>query len=85
VIVFALAKTAVESRRRFTAASSHPRACTYYQMGERFRTPKDARALEAFRAGVDCFQRFSRLTDCPRIDIVEIPYENASLPAYFVQ
>ena len=27
------------------AASFHLRACHYYQMGERFRTPKDARAL----------------------------------------
>src|ERR1700683_3487419 len=32
------------ARPPLTAASFHLRACHYYQMGERFRTPKDARA-----------------------------------------
>ena len=39
------------------------RACNYYQMAERFRTPKDERALDAYRTGVDCFHRFAALTD----------------------
>jgi len=82
--VRALAESADQAGRRFTASSAYLRACTYYQMAERFRTPKDASALESFRAGVDCFHRFARLTDRPRIEVVEIPYEAASLPAYFV-
>jgi hypothetical protein len=53
-------------------------------MAERFRTPKDKAALEAYREGVNCFQRFARLTERPRIEVVEVPYEGASLPAYFV-
>jgi len=82
--VRALARTAEREGRRLTAAGAFLRACNYYQMGERFRTPKDARALEAYRQGVECFHAFARLTDRPRIEIVEIPYEGASLPGYLV-
>src|SRR4029450_6556314 len=59
------------------------RACHYYQMGERFRTPKDKKALDAYRIAVDCFHRFVELTDV-KIEIVEVPYEGKSLPGYFV-
>ena len=45
-----------------SASSFYLRACNYYQMGERFRTPKDARALDAYRAAVDCFHRFIALS-----------------------
>ncbi len=68
---------------RVSAASFHLRACQYYQMGERFRTPKDAKALDAFRTGVDCFHRFVSSTDL-RIEIVDVPFEGGSLPGYFV-
>ena len=81
----------VRTRGEAYEASGHPvsaaafylRACHYYQMGERFRTPKDSRALEAYRTGVDCFHRFAKLSDYG-IEIVEIPFEGASLPGYFV-
>lgn len=71
--------------RKLSAASHHLRACCYYQMGERFRTPKDKKGLAVYRKSLDCFRRFARQTDRPRIEIVEIPYEGGqSLPAYFV-
>jgi Prolyl oligopeptidase family len=82
--VRALALTAERERRRFTAAGAYLRACNYYQMAERFRTPKDGRALEAYRTGVECFQRFARLTDRPRIEVVEVPFADGTLPGYFV-
>lgn len=83
--VRALADTAERAGRRLTASGASLRACSYYQMAERFRTPKDKQALDAYREGVECFQRFARLTDRPRIEVVEVPYENgASLPGYFV-
>ena len=66
-----------------SAAAFHLRACHYYQMGERFRTPKDKKALDAYRIAVDCFHRFVELTDV-KIEIVEVPFEGASLPGYFV-
>src|SRR5262249_5295989 len=66
-----------------SAAAFYLRACHYYQMGERFRTPKDKAALDAYRTAVDCFHRFAALTDV-KIDIVEVPFEGKSLPGYFV-
>src|SRR5215510_7148617 len=66
-----------------SAAPFYLRACHYYQMGERFRTPKDGLALAAYCTGVDCFHQFVALTDT-RIEIVEVPFEGASLPGYFV-
>jgi dienelactone hydrolase len=68
---------------RHAAAHAYLRACNYYQMGERFRTPKDQPALDAFRSGVDCFHRHAALTDI-RIEIVEVPFADGSLPGYFV-
>ena len=53
-------------------------------MAERFRTPKDAAALAAFRTSIECFHRYVALSDV-NIEIVEVPYESASLPAYFVR
>ena len=66
-----------------SAASFYLRACNYYQMGERFRTPKDAKALDAFRTSINCFHKFAGLTDM-KIEIVEVPFEGGSLPGYFV-
>lgn len=68
---------------RHAAAHAYLRACNYYQMGERFRTPKDQPALDAFRAGVECFHRHAALTDI-KIEIVEVPFADGSLPGYFV-
>ncbi len=82
--VRARAEEAERTDYRLTAAAAYLRACSYYQMGERFRTRKDDRALSAYRAGVDCFQRFAALTDRPRIEAVEVPFENTSLPGYLV-
>jgi hypothetical protein len=42
--VRAVARAAEERDRRFTASAAYLRACNYYQMAERFRTPKDRRA-----------------------------------------
>jgi dienelactone hydrolase len=66
-----------------SAASFYLRACHYYQMGERFRTPKDARALDAYRTAVDCFHRFVALSGS-KIEIVDVPFEGGKLPGYFV-
>ncbi|MBI3915431.1 MAG: alpha/beta hydrolase [Betaproteobacteria bacterium] len=66
-----------------SAAPFFLRACKYYQMGERFRTPKDEKALDAYRTSVECFHGFVGLTDA-KIEIVEVPFEGGSLPGYFV-
>ncbi len=81
--VQAHAKRFDASGHRHAAAPAYLRACKYYQMGERFRTPKDEKALEAYRISVECFHRFAALTDV-EIEIVEVPYESGTLPGYFV-
>ena len=68
---------------RHSAAPFFLRACKYYQMGERFRTPKDEKALDAYRTSVECFHRFVAATDV-RIEVVEVPFPDGSLPGYFV-
>ena len=68
---------------RFSAAAAYLRACHYYQMAERFRTPKDEKALAAFKTGVDCFHKHAALTDV-KIEIVEVLMGEESLPGYFV-
>jgi pimeloyl-ACP methyl ester carboxylesterase len=68
-----------------SASASYLRAASYFQIGERFRLPKDDRAHAVYRSSVDCFHRFAELTERPRIEPVEVPYEGAHLPAYFVQ
>jgi len=76
---------ASESRgRRLTAAAEHLRATAYLQIGERFRTPKDAAALDCYRESLDSFRRFAELTDRPRLERVEVPFEGGALPAYLV-
>ncbi|MFC1491087.1 alpha/beta hydrolase family protein [Nitrospinota bacterium] len=81
----ALGMAAERKKNNLSAAEFHKRACMYYQLGERFRTPKDKKALGAYRKSLDCFARFARLTDRARIDRVEIPFEKGKkLPAYLV-
>ena len=65
------------------AAPFYLRACHYYQMGERFRTPKDRRALDAYRTAVECFHQFVALSGT-KIEIVDVPFEGNKLPGYFV-
>jgi len=82
--VRALGESAEAGGHRYSAASFYLRACCYYQWAERFRTPKDDAALDAYRTSIACFHKFIALTDRPRIEIVEVPYEGGSLPGYLV-
>ena len=66
------------------SAAMYLRASNYYQMAERFRTPKDEKAINSFKKGVDCFHKFIQI-GTEDIENVEIPYEGKSLPGYFVR
>ncbi|MHB1987787.1 MAG: alpha/beta hydrolase family protein [Acidimicrobiales bacterium] len=70
----------------FSAASAYLRACTYYQVGERFRLPKDKAALDAYSASLECFRRFAAFESRHGLVIerVEVAYEETSLPGYLV-
>ena len=82
--VHAFARSREAAVHRISAASAYRRACVLYQMAERFRTPKDAKALQAYATSVDCFRHFAELTTDVRIEPVEVPYESGTLPGYFV-
>jgi alpha-beta hydrolase superfamily lysophospholipase len=71
------------SQHPVSAASFYLRASHYYQMGERFRTPKDEQALATYQRSIDCFHKFVEQTDL-KIEIVEVPFEGKSMPGYFV-
>ena len=71
------------SNHPVSAAPFYLRACHYYQMGERFRTPKDEQALATYQRSIDCFHKFVEQTDL-EIEIVEVPFEGKSMPGYFV-
>ena len=80
-----LGMTEERKGNRLSAAAHYKRACLYYQIGDRFRQPKDKKALDAFRTSVDCFRRYLRLTDRPRTERVTIATRDGEkLPAYFV-
>jgi dienelactone hydrolase len=80
----ARAEAAEAKGHPLTAASTYLRACSHYQHADHFRQPKDDHAMTVFRQSLNCFRKFTTLTDRPRIDAVEIPYENNALPAYFI-
>ena len=71
-------------RHRRSAAAYLRRAANYYHVGERFLQPKTAASDAAYKRGVDCFREAAALVDFPRIEHVEVPYGDASLPAIMV-
>jgi alpha-beta hydrolase superfamily lysophospholipase len=78
------ARSHLAAGHSLTAAATAVRACTYYQVGERFAV-KDNAAAEAFAASLEAFATFVQHTDRPTIERQEVPYEKGnSLPAYFV-
>jgi dienelactone hydrolase len=78
------ARAAEEAGHPLTASSTYLRSCFYYQIADHFRQPKDEAALSAYKVSVECFKKFAALTDRPRIETVELPFEDGSFPAYFV-
>jgi dienelactone hydrolase len=80
-----LALSEERKKHNLSAAYHHKRAAMYYQIGERFHTPKNKKSNAAYRLALDSFMRFTRLTDRPKIERVEVPFEKGvKLPGYFV-
>lgn len=83
--VESLGVAAQEEGHDLTASSCYFRATNYYQTAERFRQPKDHDAFQTYRRSVECFHKALELRDWPSVEIVEVPFENKSLPAYLVK
>src|SRR6516165_2597321 len=83
---------AVEARGRaaekdghaHTAAACLQRATRYYQTGERFLQPKSQAGFDVYAKSVKAFRDAASLLRRPRIEYVEVPYEDTALPALLV-
>jgi dienelactone hydrolase len=69
---------------KLTAASALMRAAHYYQTGERFLQPKSERGMAIYRKSVALFRDAVGMIRRPRVEPVEIPYGDTSLPALLV-
>ena len=69
---------------KISARDSFLRAATYYCTSEFFLhgNPRDPRITSAYQKSVECYKVSAKLFD-PPIELVEIPYENTTLPGYF--
>lgn len=69
-----------------SAREAYLRAATYYQTSyfPLFGKPVDPRLVQAFDTETATFQKAAALFD-PPIEVVEIPFEETTLPAYFVK
>jgi pimeloyl-ACP methyl ester carboxylesterase len=69
-----------------SAREAYVRAATYYQVSYMplFGKPVDPRLVEAFDKEVAAFHKAAALLD-PPVEVLEIPFEGTTLPAYFVK
>jgi dienelactone hydrolase len=79
-----LGAEAFDRRRRRTAGNCFYRATQYYQWSEAFLPGDDPRKAIAYRRHLDCFRQAVELGDRD-VEIVDVPYEEGPLPAYFVR
>jgi dienelactone hydrolase len=77
-------RDALRAGHKLTAASCFLRAARYYQTGERFIHPRSARSMDVYARSVTVFKEAAGVMRRPRIEVVEVPYENAGLPALLV-
>ena len=68
---------------KLTAAACLMRAAHYYQTGERF-LQRDPRAGAIYQKAVKSFADAAAMIARPRIESVEVPYGDKTLPALFV-
>jgi dipeptidyl aminopeptidase/acylaminoacyl peptidase len=70
----------------FTASGAQylQRASAYYHVGERFLQPKSKDGNDAYMRGVKALRDAAQYIKRPKLEHVEIPYGDTSLPAIFV-
>lgn len=66
-----------------SAREAYLRACTYYRTAEFFLSHEDSRHERAWTRSRGCFQEAAALTE-PAIVPLQIPYQDAWLPGYFI-
>jgi len=83
-VLYERSKQEEERGHKLTAAATYLRACAHYQHAEHFRHPKDELAIAAFRRSLECFASHAALTDRPRIELVDLPFDGGAFPAILV-
>jgi dienelactone hydrolase len=78
-----VADTAAADGRTITAGHHYMRAGNYYYSAERFIPPGPDK-IAMYHKALRCYQAAMQRLH-PDIERVEVPYEGASLPAYFVK
>ena len=81
--VLALAVAAEQRGKLISAAAHYRRASCYHFVGDRFRMPKDERAMSVYSTAVESFKKAAQLGG-DDMEFVEVPYEGSSLPAIYV-
>jgi dipeptidyl aminopeptidase/acylaminoacyl peptidase len=74
----------ISQGRKVSGAQYLRRASIYYHVGERFLQPKSKEGLAVYMRGVECLREAAKHIQRPRMEHVEIPYENTGLPAIYV-
>ena len=71
---------------RVSACNAFLRASNYYRTAYifMFALPIDPRVIEAYEKQTDSFQKAAALFEQP-IEVLKIPYENTTLPGYFIK
>lgn len=71
---------------RASAREAFLRACNYHRMAEFYLhgNPKDPRIVQSWRASRENFRRAAKLMDHP-VEVVKVPYEDTTLPGYFLK
>ncbi|MCB2187872.1 MAG: prolyl oligopeptidase family serine peptidase [Deltaproteobacteria bacterium] len=84
--VLAMAEASLKRGHRVSAREGLLRACNYFRAADFFLhgDPQDPRILKSWRISRDCFRRAAKLMDHP-VEVVAIPYENTTLPGYFLR
>jgi len=77
-------REAERAGHRLTAAACFMRATRYYQTGERFIHPRSQRSMDVYAKSVKIFREAAAVIRRPRIEPVEIPYGDTTLPGLLV-
>ncbi|MGZ7117021.1 MAG: alpha/beta hydrolase family protein [Methanobacterium sp.] len=81
-----IANNSLEGGHKVSAREAYLRASNYYRSAEFFihHDPSDPRIIELSRKSRECFKEAGKLF-VPELDVLEIPYENTTLPGYFLK